>query len=122
MKLLLVIYSFTFSISIFFFFAPNKFIHGPGSSQKAELRCLLPRSLLDHGFFTVDIPKDEGNDDCKHDKGCSYSWSGERKMPSYLNKLVFPEKFLSALRTIAMKEDELFQVSSLLEEVHFLQL
>ncbi|XP_060668806.1 uncharacterized protein LOC107432673 isoform X3 [Ziziphus jujuba] len=94
-----------------------QFIHGPGSSQKAELRCLLPRSLLDHGFFTVDIPKDEGNDDCKHDKGCSYSWSGERKMPSYLNKLVFPEKFLSALRTIAMKEDELFQVSSLLEEL-----
>ncbi|XP_048321770.2 uncharacterized protein LOC107432673 isoform X2 [Ziziphus jujuba] len=86
-------------------------------AQKAELRCLLPRSLLDHGFFTVDIPKDEGNDDCKHDKGCSYSWSGERKMPSYLNKLVFPEKFLSALRTIAMKEDELFQVSSLLEEL-----
>ncbi|KAH7512840.1 hypothetical protein FEM48_Zijuj12G0132700 [Ziziphus jujuba var. spinosa] len=86
-------------------------------AQKAELRCLLPRSLLDHGFFTVDIPKDEGNDDCKRDKVCSYSWSGERKMPSYLNKLVFPENFLSALRTIAMKEDELSQVSSLLAEL-----
>ncbi|KAF3442245.1 hypothetical protein FNV43_RR16161 [Rhamnella rubrinervis] len=86
-------------------------------AQKAELRCLLPRSLLDHGFFPVGIPKDEGNESCKRDQVCSYSWSGERKMPSYLNKLVFPDKFLSALRTIAMKEDELFQVSALLEEL-----
>ena len=34
-----------------------------------------------------------------------------------MNKLVFPEMFLSTLRTIAMNEDELYQVSTLLEEV-----
>ncbi|KAG9142401.1 hypothetical protein Leryth_025422 [Lithospermum erythrorhizon] len=48
---------------------------------------------------------------------CNYSWSGERKMPSYLDKLVFPEEFMSALRTIAMTEDQTYQVSALLEEL-----
>ncbi|KAL9690636.1 hypothetical protein QQ045_011042 [Rhodiola kirilowii] len=38
-------------------------------------------------------------------------------MPSYLSKLVFPEDFLTALRTISMKEDQLYQVSSMLEEL-----
>ncbi|KAL5753189.1 hypothetical protein ACOSQ2_023696 [Xanthoceras sorbifolium] len=38
-------------------------------------------------------------------------------MPSYLNKLVFPESFLAALRTIAMRVDEHLKVSSLLEEL-----
>ncbi|KAL5166988.1 Ribulose-1,5 bisphosphate carboxylase/oxygenase large subunit N-methyltransferase, chloroplastic [Glycine soja] len=41
----------------------------------------------------------------------------QRKMPSYVNKLVFPEKFMTTLRTIAMQEDELFKVSSMLEEL-----
>ncbi|CAL9006984.1 unnamed protein product [Prunus brigantina] len=86
-------------------------------AQKAEIRCLLPRSLLDHGFFPVDISNKEGDDKCKLDHVCSYSWSGQRKMPTYLHRLVFPENFLTALRTIAMQEDELFQVSSLLEEL-----
>ncbi|PQP92855.1 uncharacterized protein Pyn_36991 [Prunus yedoensis var. nudiflora] len=86
-------------------------------AQKAEMRCLLPRSLLDHGFFPVDISNKEGDDKCKLDHVCSYSWSGQRKMPTYLHRLVFPENFLTALRTIAMQEDELFQVSSLLEEL-----
>ncbi|BFG21841.1 hypothetical protein CerSpe_081150 [Prunus speciosa] len=86
-------------------------------AQKAEMRCLLPRSLLDHGFFPVDISNKEGDDKCKLDHVCSYSWSGQRKMPTYLHRLVFPENFLTTLRTIAMQEDELFQVSSLLEEL-----
>ncbi|CAB4300246.1 unnamed protein product [Prunus armeniaca] len=86
-------------------------------AQKAEMRCLLPRSLLDLGFFPVDISNKEGDDKCKLDHVCSYSWSGQRKMPTYLHRLVFPENFLTALRTIAMQEDELFQVSSLLEEL-----
>ncbi|BBG97469.1 SET domain-containing protein, partial [Prunus dulcis] len=86
-------------------------------AQKAEMRCLLPRSLLDYGFFPPDISNKEGDDKCKLDHGCSYSWSGQRKMPTYLHRLVFPENFLTALRTIAMQEDELFQVSSLLEEI-----
>lgn len=81
------------------------------------MRCLLPRSLLDHGFFPAGISTNEGRDKCQLDRVCSYSWSGQRKMPSYLNSLVFPENFLTTLRTIAMKEEELFRVSSLLEEV-----
>ncbi|KAM5555070.1 hypothetical protein ABKV19_023130 [Rosa sericea] len=84
---------------------------------QAEMRCLLPRSLLDHGFFPVGISTNEGSDKDQLNHVCSYSWSGQRKMPSYLNKLVFPESFLTTLRTVAMKEDELFQVSSLLEEL-----
>ncbi|GMN20966.1 hypothetical protein TIFTF001_045412 [Ficus carica] len=84
--------------------------------QKAEMRCLLPRSLLDHGFFPQGIPKD-GDDAHKPDQVCSYSWSGQRKIPSYVNKLIFSENFLSTLRTIAMQEDQLFKVSALLEEL-----
>ncbi|KAJ7951059.1 SET domain-containing protein [Quillaja saponaria] len=86
-------------------------------AQKAEMRCLLPRSLLDHGFFPLGTQKDVYNSKCKLDQVCNYSWSGQRKTPSYASKLVFPENFLSALRTIAMQEDELFKVSSLLEEL-----
>lgn len=47
----------------------------------------------------------------------NYSWSGEREVPSYLSKLVFPQEFLVALRTIAMQEHELRQVTSLLGKV-----
>uniref|UniRef100_A0A2N9JB94 Uncharacterized protein n=1 Tax=Fagus sylvatica TaxID=28930 RepID=A0A2N9JB94_FAGSY len=85
-------------------------------AQKAELRCLLPRSLLDHGFFSECTAKIEQNNK-SGDRVHNYSWSGQRKMPSYLDKLVFPENLLTALRTIALQEDELFQVSSLLEEL-----
>lgn len=85
--------------------------------QKGELRCLLPRSLLKNGFFLEStLPegtskKDTGN------QGFNYSWSGHRKMPSYTDKLIFPENFLTALRTITIKENEIYQVSSLLEEL-----
>lgn len=90
------------------------------SLQKAQLRCLLPKSLLEHGFFAAEPPKGGSNDNkWKVDRICNFSWSGQRRMPSYLNKLIFPENFLTALRTIAMREDELFKVSSLLEEVQF---
>ena len=81
------------------------------------MRCLLPKNLLDDGFFPQGVQNDVDDDKCKRKQVCSYSWSGQRKMPSYINKLVFPENFLSALRTIAMKEDELYKVSALLEEV-----
>ncbi|THU61379.1 hypothetical protein C4D60_Mb07t22660 [Musa balbisiana] len=83
-------------------------------AQKAELRCLLPKSLLDHGFFS------ERNEDSKKSlvgQSYNYSWSGQRKVPSYLSRLVFPQEFLVALRTIAMQEHELRQVVSLLEEL-----
>nr|AKM76807.1 SET domain-containing protein [Francoa sonchifolia] len=86
-------------------------------AQKVEMRCLLPKSLLDHGLFPSGIPNNNRNSKGKMDQACNYSWSGQRKTPSYVNKLVFPVDFLAALRTIAMQEDELFQVSSLLEEL-----
>ncbi|KAF1898157.1 hypothetical protein Lal_00032922 [Lupinus albus] len=85
--------------------------------QNAEMRCLLPKTLLDRGFFPLHTQKNGENNKGQVDRICSYSWSGRRKMPSYANKLVFPEKFLTTLRTIAMQEDELFKVSSMLEEL-----
>ncbi|KAG4922391.1 hypothetical protein JHK84_051232 [Glycine max] len=85
--------------------------------QKAELRCLLPKTSLDNGFFPLNTQNGEENNKSKADQVCNYSWSGQRKMPSYVNKLVFPEKFMTTLRTIAMQEDELFKVSSMLEEL-----
>ncbi|CAL5044938.1 unnamed protein product [Urochloa decumbens] len=84
--------------------------------QKGELRCLLPRSLLDNGFFGIRSGEDK--DDKKSiSPFSSYSWSGQRKVPSYLHKIVFPQEFLSTLRTIAMQEHEIEKVASLLEEV-----
>ncbi|WCJ26812.1 SET domain-containing protein [Euphorbia peplus] len=86
-------------------------------AQKVEMRCLLPKSLLDHGFFPVVNSKNDSGEKCKREKVCDFSWSGQRKNPSYLNKLVFPEDFLAMLRTVAMQEAELYKVSSLLEEL-----
>lgn len=85
--------------------------------QNAELRCLLPKSLLDHGFFAARQLHGEGSEKNSSIQLHNYSWSGQRKVPSYVNRLVFPQEFLTALRTIALHEDELNQVSALLEEV-----
>ncbi|KAI3839323.1 hypothetical protein MKX03_031033 [Papaver bracteatum] len=85
--------------------------------QKGGMRCLLPRNLLERGFFSESSPQNEDNIQRGNDRMCSFSWSGQRKIPSYLDKLVFPEEFLTSLRTIAMNEEELFKVSSLLEEL-----
>ncbi|XP_055817376.1 uncharacterized protein LOC129886629 isoform X2 [Solanum dulcamara] len=86
-------------------------------AQKAELRCLLPRSLLNRGSFPPSNSSVEDKDKSVSSQVCNYSWSGQRKTPSYLHKLVFPADFLNALRTLAMKENELYRVSSLLEEL-----
>lgn len=86
-------------------------------TQKSELRCLLPKSLLDRGFFPNSSSESKNVQECAKDKGPNYSWSGQRKTPSYVNKLVFPEDFLTSLRTVSMQEKELFNVQSLLEEV-----
>ncbi|CAM0912526.1 unnamed protein product [Alopecurus aequalis] len=86
--------------------------------QKAELRCLLPTNLLDSGFFGTSTSSCEDDDNKKNtNQFSSYSWSGQRKVPSYLHKNVFPQEFLSTLRTIAMQEHEIEQVASLLGEV-----
>lgn len=89
------------------------------SSQRGELRCLLPKSLLDNGFFPESTSPRETKSKDSDNQGSGYSWSGHRRIPSYANKLIFPEKFLSALRTVSMKESELHQVFSLLEEVQY---
>lgn len=86
-------------------------------AQRAELRCLLPKSLLDHGFFPCSSLERKNIQECVMDKVPNYSWSGQRKTPSYLNKLVFPEDFLTSLRTVAMQKNELSNVQSLLEEL-----
>ncbi|KAJ4895102.1 SET domain-containing protein [Raphanus sativus] len=87
-------------------------------AQKAELRCLLPKSLLDHGFFPQTTSKvRESDEKGTAARSCNFSWSGQRKIPSYVNKLVFPEDFMTGLRTIAMQEDELYKVSAMLEEL-----
>ncbi|CAK9173234.1 unnamed protein product [Ilex paraguariensis] len=62
-------------------------------AQKAELRCLLPRTCR------RSTPQTKSNNKCT-------------------DRRVFPEDFLTALRTIGMQEDELCQVSSLLKEGH----
>ncbi|KAL3814878.1 hypothetical protein ACJIZ3_016146 [Penstemon smallii] len=86
-------------------------------AQKGELRCLLRRSLLNNGFFPESTLSGGTNDKGTGTQALNYSWSGHRKMPSYVDKLVFPDEFLSSLRTIAMNETELYEVSSLLEEL-----
>lgn len=112
-----IIYNNVFFFLFFLFGSPIDLM----CSQKSEMRCLLPRSLLDQGFFPKCPPPKESNDKCTASQVCNYSWSGQRKMPSYVNNLVFPEDFLTSLRTIAMREDELYHVSSLLEEVRISQ-
>ncbi|CAM8899625.1 unnamed protein product [Rhodiola kirilowii] len=84
-------------------------------AQNAEMRCLLSRHLLAGGFFPVETSQNDCNS--KAAKLSNYSWSGKRRMPSYLSKLVFPEDFLTALRTISMIEEQIYQVSSMLEEL-----
>ncbi|KAJ4806403.1 Histone-lysine N-methyltransferase setd3 [Rhynchospora pubera] len=84
--------------------------------QSAEMRCLLPKTLLDIGFFST-CQKDNGTSTSYASEITNYSWSGERKAPSYLNRLVFPEEFMVTLRTISMKDFQIDQVSSMFGEV-----
>ncbi|XP_057780690.1 uncharacterized protein LOC130999206 isoform X2 [Salvia miltiorrhiza] len=82
--------------------------------QKGELRCLLPRSLLNNGFFPESTSPRGTN---SNNRGFDYTCSGHRKPPSYADKLVFPEKLLTALRTVTMTETQLHQVYSSLEKL-----
>ncbi|XP_021280649.1 uncharacterized protein LOC110413943 isoform X2 [Herrania umbratica] len=86
-------------------------------AQNAAMRCLLPKNLLDRGFFPGGSSNNKAKNTCEADRICNFSWSGYRRTPSYLSKLVFPEDFMTALRTIAMREDEVSKVSSMLEEL-----
>ncbi|GMJ01561.1 hypothetical protein like AT1G01920 [Hibiscus trionum] len=86
-------------------------------AQKAAMRCLLQKNWLARGFFPTGSSNDKANNTREADRIRNFSWSGHRRTPSYLNKLVFPEDFMTALRTIAMQEDEVSKVSSMLEEL-----
>ncbi|XP_020867968.1 uncharacterized protein LOC9325411 isoform X3 [Arabidopsis lyrata subsp. lyrata] len=86
-------------------------------AQNAQLRCLLPKSVLNHGFFPQTTSTIRESDEKETERSCNFSWSGQRKMPSYMNKLVFREDFMTGLRTIAMQEEEINKVSAMLEEL-----
>ncbi|KAK4742008.1 hypothetical protein SAY87_000009 [Trapa incisa] len=86
-------------------------------AQKAELRCLLPRSLLKQGLFPRPALTDEGCSARELESVSNFSWSGQRRIPSYRDALVFPEKFLTALRTLAMQEEQISRVTHFLEEL-----
>ncbi|CAI0429120.1 unnamed protein product [Linum tenue] len=88
-------------------------------AQKAEMRHLLPKTLLNKGFFQAGSSSSNNGETEKPDlrKASNFSWSGQRSAPSYIDKLVFPDDLLTALRTISIQEDQLFKVSSLLEEL-----
>lgn len=84
--------------------------------QNLPLRWLLPSSELKRGF-------------CGQSKSTKtlvepqklivtgHSWSGHRKAPAFVEQIVFPEDLLTALRIVAMEEDEVYHVVGLLEEV-----
>uniref|UniRef100_A0A0D9WL95 SET domain-containing protein n=1 Tax=Leersia perrieri TaxID=77586 RepID=A0A0D9WL95_9ORYZ len=84
--------------------------------QNAELRCLLPRSLLENGFFGSCSGENKENKK-NAIPFSSYSWSGQRKVPSYIQKVVFPQEFISTLRTIALQDHELEHAASMLGEI-----
>jgi hypothetical protein len=86
--------------------------------QKLQLRWLLPTSLLHKGFSSESsLPLEGSKKDWSRMSG--YSWSGHRKVPSYMDHLIFPEDLMAALRTIAMQEHDVHGVISLLTEVTF---
>ena len=85
--------------------------------QNSTLRWLLPRTLLHNGFYSKESISPNILE-CDNSAFCtSYSWSGNRKPPSFLKQFVFPEDMIAALRIVSMKEDELQAVISMLEEV-----
>lgn len=84
--------------------------------QKLQLRWLLPTPLLHKGFSSESSQSSVGR---KNDwsQMSGYSWSGHRKVPSYMDHLIFPEDLMAALRTIAMQEHDMHGVISLLTEL-----
>ena len=86
--------------------------------QRLQLRWLLPTSLLHKGFSSESSLSSVGRKK-NLSQMSGYSWSGHRKVPSYMDHLIFPEDLMAALRTIAMQEHDMHGVISLLTEVTF---
>lgn len=85
--------------------------------QNLPLRWLVPSSVLSRGFC------EEANGDSTKPEELlitGHSWSGQRKISSLASKVVFPEDLLTALRIVAMEEDEVYRVVAMLEEVSLL--
>lgn len=88
------------------------------NQQNLSLRWLFPAALLQRGFYAEERPVLLSRQElCEPLAPSSYSWSGNRKPPTYLNQFVFPEEAIAALRVVAMKEDEVKVVQSLLQEL-----
>lgn len=85
--------------------------------QTLILRWLLPGALLQKGFYNEERINPPESIKLGDQACCSYSWSGNRKPPSFLNRFVFPEETIAALRVVAMKEDEMQTVLSMLDEL-----
>lgn len=89
------------------------------ASQELELRWLLSLSLLKKGFLkqAQSEEPDSTEEPPKKQVSCGYSWSGNRPPPRELDRIVFPEAVIAALRTVAMTEAELHATVGLLDEV-----
>lgn len=87
--------------------------------QNLPLRWLLPSSELKRGFCGQSKSATLSRTLVETQKliVTGHSWSGHRKAPAYVEQIVFPEDLLTALRIVAMKEDEVYHVVGLLEEV-----
>lgn len=87
--------------------------------QKLPLRWLLSSSLLKTGCVNQRNCEASPKSNALKEELYShnYSWSGRRKPPHILEKPVFPEELVAALRIIAMTQEEVQSATALLEEV-----
>jgi hypothetical protein len=83
------------------------------------MRWLLPLSLLKDGSVNQQsIRPSSTSDTLREQQGSrNYSWSGHRKPPDDADRQIFPEELMSALRIIAMSEEEMQNTTALLQEV-----
>ncbi|KAG0597800.1 hypothetical protein M758_12G021100 [Ceratodon purpureus] len=79
---------------------------------KLPLRYLVPSSELRRGFY-----EELNLDSMPKIPLTGHSWTGHRKTSPLANKVVFPEDLLTALRIVAMGEEEVYRVASMLEDI-----
>lgn len=91
------------------------------SLQNLPLRWLVPSSELKRGFYE-ELNLDSMPKIPPENIVTGHSWTGHRKTSPLANKLVFPEDLLTALRIVAMEEEEVYRVASMLEDVSLLPL
>jgi hypothetical protein len=84
--------------------------------QNLPLRWLVPSSELRRGFYEQ-LNLDSISKIPLEDIITGHSWTGHRKASPLANKVVFPEDLLTALRIVAMEEEDVYRVASMLEDV-----